>query len=267
MLEKFRVRVVLTLKGLLYGRRGEPYRIGAHTLRFVPGTRPVRLRYRNSPNDVTRYDALQLQYLADNVKAGDTAIDIGAHHGQDALLMSVFCGASGRVAAFEPDPYAREILMRNLELNPGVPAIQVVSAACSDREGEAVLYSSGGNSNSSLTRAGLGGRGDAAVQELKVPLVTLDGWIGRQPGSRPRWVKIDVEGAEIRVLKGARELLASDAHILCELHPYAWSAFGDTLEELKSVVAAAGRRIRYLDQEHELGEEATYGIALLERVA
>ena len=79
-------------------------------------------------------------------------------------------------------------------------------------------------------------------------------------------MKIDTEGAEIRVLQGARDLLSSSAVILCELHPFAWPLFGNSLEELKELVAGHGRRLRYLDQDCEIGDKATYGIAALERV-
>ena len=81
----------------------------------------------------------------------------------------------------------------------------------------------------------------------------------------PRLVKIDVEGAEIKVLKGARCLLAGDADVLCELHPYAWPELGDFLDELKTLARESGRRIRYLDRAEDLGDKAIYGIVRLER--
>jgi hypothetical protein len=78
-------------------------------------------------------------------------------------------------------------------------------------------------------------------------------------------MKVDAEGAEIRILKGAKRVLASNANVVCELHPYALPEFGNTLSELKYFAAAGGRRIRYLDQTAEIGEQAEYGTVLLER--
>jgi hypothetical protein len=78
-------------------------------------------------------------------------------------------------------------------------------------------------------------------------------------------MKIDAEGAEIRILKRAKQVLLSRADVVCELHPYAWPEFGNTLAELKDLAAAAGRRIRYLDQDTEIGDQAEYGTVLLER--
>ena len=141
----------------------------------------------------------------------------------------------------------------------------VESMAVSDMPGEAVLYSRGGNANSSLVRSGLGGRDPDACEKIVVPVVTLDAYLHYEGLPTPRCVKIDTEGAEIRVLRGAQRLLSSDARIVCELHPYAWREFGNTHEELKQLAAGSRRRIRYLDQQNEIVDEVKYGVVVLER--
>jgi hypothetical protein len=60
-------------------------------------------------------------------------------------------------------------------------------------------------------------------------------------------------------------VLSSHAGIVCELHPYAWPEFGATLSDLKELAAASGRRVRYLDQQAEIGSAAEYGAVILER--
>ena len=265
MIANLRHKIAGHLKSLAYGRRGEPYRIQGHTLRYIPGTRPVRLRYRHSGNDISRYDVLQVEWLSTHLREGDTAIDIGAHYGVYSILMAAMCGRTGRVVAFEPDPYAREVLAENLDLNPEIKRPVVEACACSDSVGEATLFSRGGNAQSSLARSAVEFSAEQKSEEFRVPLVTLDSYVAEHDLPVPRWVKIDPEGAEIRILKGAQNLLASDAGILCELHPYAWPEFGNTFSELKDLVAAAGRRIRYLDQDSEIGDQAKYGTVLLEK--
>ncbi len=256
----------LRLKELVWGRRGEPYAICGQILRYAPGTRPVRTRYADSPNPAVRYDALQAQLFAESLGEGDTAIDIGAHAGQYALIMAARCGRSGHVAAFEPDPHARLKLERNIALNPAVKPPVVEALAVSDSPGEAVLYSLGGNSQSSLARTGIGESVAGRAETITVPLVTLDGYIADRGLAPPRWVKIDTEGAEIRILKGARRLLAGPSAVLCELHPYAWAEFGDSFDALQSVVGASGRRIRLIDEDAELqAADVRYGAVLLER--
>ena len=122
-----------------------------------------------------------------------------------------------------------------------------------------------GNSQSSLARSAVEFSAAHNTEEIQVPIVTLDSYLLERNLPEPRCVKIDAEGAEIRILKGAKRILFSNADLVCELHPYAWPEFGNTLAELKDLAAAAGRRIRYLDQTTEIGEQVEYGIVLLER--
>jgi FkbM family methyltransferase len=265
MLGTWRHQLVLGLKRAFYSGRGEPYRIGGNTLRYLPGSRPVRLRYSRSPNSVTRYDALQVVWLSNHLTKGDIAIDVGAHHGTYSVLMAAKCGQTGHVVAIEPDPYSREVLVRNIGLNPGIKPPVVEVCACSDEIGEATLFCRRGNSQSSLARSGVDFSAAHGSEEIRVQLVTLDSYLSECNLPEPRCVKIDAEGAEIRILKGAKQVLASNADVVCELHPYAWPEFGNTFAELKDLAAAAGRRIRYLDQDTEIGDKAEYGTVLLER--
>jgi FkbM family methyltransferase len=254
------VNAALAAKQLLYGEKGEPYRIAGQTLRFLPGTRPVRLKYATGAEGVSRYDALEIMFFQRSISAGDVVFDLGAHAGQYAILMSALTGPTGEVVAFEPDPYARSLFKKNIALNPTIKPPRIEAAAVSDMPGEHEFFSAGGNANSSLVRSGLN---VAAAEAFTVPVVTLDDYVGAS-GLSPKWIKIDTEGAEIRILKGAKEVLAGEAGILVELHPYAWEEFGDTYEELKRIVSASGRRMRFLDQEGEM-DEVRYGVVSLER--
>lgn len=248
---------VTAVKRIVYGGRGEPYYFSGVTLRFVPGTRPVRLRYAKSNNAVNRYDALQIIWLDQHLKEGDTVIDIGAHCGAISALMAAKCGQTGKVVSFEPDPYARKILSRTFALNRSLKMPTVEPLGCWDVDGEATLYSDRGNARSALALLVAD-----VLEKLTVPTVTLDSYLSAH-NLEPQCVKIDAEGAEIRILKGATTLLASKAEILCELHPTAWPDFGNSLAELKALLFAAGRRIRYLDEENYLEEPAKYGVTLL----
>lgn len=265
MITGLRHQFVLGLKGILYARSGEPYQIDGHTLRYVPGSRPIRSRYLHSPNRVNRFDALQVEWFRAHLKEGDFAVDIGAHHGMYSVLMAAKCGQTGHVVAFEPDSYARRVLARNIDLNPTIKQPVVESCACFDTVGEITLFSGKGNALSSLARSSVESSLPHKPEEIQVPVVTIDSYLVEHNLPEPRCVKIDAEGAEIRVLKGATKILASSACILCELHPYAWPEFGNTLEELRDLVATYARHIRYLDEETEIGESAIYGVVILER--
>lgn len=248
----------VTLAKRIVYPHGEPYRFDGQTLRFVPGTRPIRLKYASSANWIARYDALQILWLRDHLADGDTAIDIGAHVGIYSVLMAARCGRGGRVVAFEPDPHSRKVIARNVALNPQLRAPEIEASACSDRAGVASFFTGHGDARSALIPAGI-----PNPEAIQVQLVGLDEYLAAR-GLAPQAVKIDAEGAEVRILKGATKLLTSKAAILCELHPYAWKDFGNSFDELTEIVARSGRWMRYLDSTQTLRGMPHYGMVQLE---
>lgn len=256
---------VVAIKRALFANRGEPYRFGNEILRFLPGTRPVRLKYRHSTNGINRNDALQVALVLDRVKEGDRAVDIGGHAGQYGILLAARCGRSGRVVSFEPDPDAAETYRRNVALNPSLRPPELVHKACSDRAGSATFFTQGGNSQSSLARSAL--PKDRATQAITVETVRLDDWWFREERAAPDFVKIDTEGAEVHILRGMPRILDSNAVIVCELHPFAWDEFGVSFAELAQVVAKSGRQMCWLDNGEIVREPVVYGTVLIRRNA
>jgi FkbM family methyltransferase len=146
------------------------------------------------------------------------------------LLMAAKCGASGHVVAFEPDAFSREQIKRNFALSPSIKHAKIEDFACSDAEGSAEFYSSReGDLNASLRKHA------RDMRQTTAQVTTVDNYLRRSGLPVPRLVKIDTEGAEIRILKGARTLLETSAAILCELHPYAWESFGSSFDELHGI--------------------------------
>jgi len=266
MLATAKNRLIPWIKRRIYARRGEPYRIRGQTLRYAPGSRPVRLRYKNSSNANARYDALQVELLSTSLLPGDTAIDIGAHAGEYCILMAAMVGDRGNVVAFEPDPYALKLLLKNLELNPRLKRPRIENVALSDVDGETILYSRGGNSQSSLVRSAVEFRKEHHAEEIRVRAARLDTYLIQNEMPTPAWVKIDAEGAEIRILQGATSVLGGPTRIICELHPYAWKEFNNEFAELKHLVCDSGRQMHYLGSPHEVTDAAEYGTVLIERV-
>lgn len=141
--------------------------------------------------------------LANLVPEGATVIDVGANIGVYSLLLGRRVGPRGRVYAFEPVPATRAELARNLSLNGGgnvVPRPEAVSSAC----GEAIIYLGGNSSLASLLPEV---RGSA----VSVPTVTLDQFLAREKVGAVALVKVDVEGAELSVLRGMTNLLRAAA--------------------------------------------------------
>jgi len=130
------------------------------------------------------------------LKNGDVVWDIGANAGIYTLVASRVVGQKGRVFAFEPQARNVDALRRHLELN-GLRNVDVWPCAVSDRVGEARFDDSGGSSQGCLSDRG----------QIVVPTVTLDSLMATGDLLAPRVIKIDIEGAEHRALRGAERTI------------------------------------------------------------
>jgi FkbM family methyltransferase len=144
---------------------------------------------------------------------GETAVDIGANIGYVSSLMAARVGPEGRVLAFEPHPGLCQELRRNVSAWEG-RQVEVYEAALSERAGKGSLcVPAAFEVNRGLSRVAENAPGEAA---FPIELRRLDDVCG--DGSPLSLVKIDVEGHELAVLKGARRLLEGGLirHIVLE---------------------------------------------------
>ena len=143
-----------------------------------------------------------LRFLTQAAKPGMYVADVGANVGVYTLSLAAQVGAGGRVFAFEPGHYALECLARNCELNAALP-ITVVPAGLSDTVSSQLLFHVGGAPTTFSLGGALAG-GDAE----NVELTTLDEWAAGHAIGRLDMIKIDVEGHEVNVLRGATAVLS-----------------------------------------------------------
>jgi FkbM family methyltransferase len=165
-----------------------------------------------------------LRYLQD----GDRFVDVGANVGVYSLLAATFL-EDVSVTAVEPDATTAGRLRENLEVN-GARGVHVIECALAARSGTA-LFTRGRDSTNRIARLG-----DPDVVE--VPVRTLDEVTARLP---PKLMKIDVEGAELEVLRGASRLLASQEGpvLLFELNRCC-ADFGVTPPDIRDHLAGHG---------------------------
>ena len=134
------------------------------------------------------------------VKPGDVVFDIGANMGFYTIWLSKFID-DGSIHSFEPDNANFNRLNENARINDLFERVHLNKMAVSDYDGEA-----------NFTQ-GLDGENHIAVKvepkAVKIPSVKLDSYVGEKKISKIRYCKIDVEGFEFAVLKGARQLLLS----------------------------------------------------------
>jgi FkbM family methyltransferase len=176
-----------------YTQRGRA-RFSRKNETYVTETAEFELITTEPPFEVARLiEQFEHRY---RVRVGDVVIDAGAFNG---ILMSVFAlqvGPSGRVLAFEPDAINQRKVMRNWELNERPAHVKIVPLGLWDCETE-IEFCERGALGSSAFWDGPGG------QMVKIRTTTLDRVVAEHKLERVNFVKMNIEGAEIKALEGA----------------------------------------------------------------
>lgn len=207
-----------------YGFRGYP-----KAIRGIPFRLDESLRRIATDGE----DAIQ-QTIEAYLKPGGSFADIGANYGLHTLLASHLIGKDGRVVAVEPVPENLRLLRRNLRLNGFESRCKVVpKALTADGVGEVEMTIEPGLSCAASLAENFTGA------KIRVPSGTLDECLAAG-GFRPDLIKIDVEGAEHEVLKGATESLKQGVPLLIEVHTFALPAFGSSPEILRAYLGEFG---------------------------
>ncbi len=144
-----------------------------------------------------RYEPAKTAAIKRLVSKGDVVFDIGAHVGYYTVLMSRLVGETGQIVAFEPRGINQRFLKKHLSLNRCMN-VRVIEAAVSNRAGSARMDTSGGTGTGHLSDEG----------RVKVKVVTIDESVESQELPEPTFLKIDVEGGELRVLEGGRRTIS-----------------------------------------------------------
>lgn len=191
-----------------------------------------------------RYDdRLERDFIASVLKPGQTAIDVGANIGVYTDFLSKKVGATGAVLAFEPAPENYGHLRSALENRVGVTLHQ---AAVADESGQITLYLSDHMNVDHQSFDGGDGR-----QSVTVPKVSLDEAIA--PNMSVDFIKIDVQGFEHAVLKGAKRVMAENPSlvILLEFWPYGMRRAGTDAETVVAYIRDCGYQITGVPGAHE----------------
>lgn len=149
--------------------------------------------------------------LVRTVRPGDVVWDVGANVGFFTLLAAKLTGAQGRVVAIEPLPRNLDLLQQHLALNK-VANVTVISQAVADAAGTALFAADASPSM---------GRLDAKAGFV-VNVTTIDTLVASGIAPAPRIIKMDIEGAESRALKGARRTLERNRPVLL-LSTHGWA--------------------------------------------
>jgi len=170
---------------------------------------------------------------------GSVFVDVGAHLGEYALLAAAAVGPAGEVHAFEPNPALAQLIRRSVKLN-GFGNVSLYPWAVGDADGEAALKLM---PEASLSYIAADGNDAAGV---RVRCVRLDTWAAGRD-RLPHVIKVDVEGAEPLVFRGAEGLLSLPSGeapaLVFEHHGAAWGRFGRTPADVWAQLSGCGYRI------------------------
>jgi FkbM family methyltransferase len=173
------------------------------------------------------YEPAVSQLLGRLIKKSKIYADIGANIGYFTVLPAVINPECG-IYSFEVDPSLKPIVLRNMRQN-GVSENQVtiINAAVGDQGGEIRFHHHPGGFLAMQAREKL----DPYDLKFSAPMVRLDDYFAEQ-GVTPDLLKIDVDGAELHVLRGMTSILETKPDMLLEVHFTVLPKYGATMQEV-----------------------------------
>jgi FkbM family methyltransferase len=166
-------------------------------------------------------------------KEGDIVVDIGAHMGRYTIISSKRVGANGKVVAIEAHPGNFEMLKSNIKLNQLTNVIPLNYAAYS-KETKIKLYLPEVESGYTIYNTIMSNRARTEDKFVEVSANTLDYLLQLNEITDVNWVKIDVEGAEFEVLKGASNVLSKSKDIALLIEVHGKDTYEPIIESLRS---------------------------------
>lgn len=216
------------------------YKLGKRGLkRIINGTDSILIlsQFRGFPET---YEPEVWCHLMSNVQPSDIVADVGAYIGLYSITLAKRLGPAGKVFAFEPDPANFEVLKQHVQLNHVQERVELLPFVVGQENG-ALSFKTGGQSQSSINT-------NAEENNKTVKSVCLDSIFNHK---RLDILKIDVEGYEEFVLRGAEKLLQDTKRkprlIYIEIHCYAWPELGTNWDSLLKVLFQSGYQASQLN--------------------
>ena len=200
------------------------------------------------------WEPFETAVFLDLVRPGGVVVDVGANIGYYAVLAAQRAGPAGRVHAFEPERANFRLLQANLRLNACANASARRLAIC-DRAGTERLYRDADNLGDHRLYPSPG----APRSSVPVPTAALDALF--PAGTRLDVIKIDAQGAEYRIFRGMRGLLArrtAALRIITEVWPHGLAHAGSSHRALLALLAEQGLRPALIDEAEARLTPVTY---------
>jgi FkbM family methyltransferase len=194
------------------------------------------------------YGELDTRIMKEYVLKNDIVIDVGANIGYYTLLFSRLVGEQGKVLSFEPEPKNFEILKKNIEIN-AYKNVQIEQVALSDKNGEIDLFVSDNMLNHKIYRTE-----NIISKPIKVKAITLDDYVSKHElTDKINFIKIDVEGAELKAMNGMKHILqeSKKLKIFTEFMFHHLKQCGSEPKDLVNLLLDEGFEIHYVDPQKD----------------
>lgn len=169
-------------------------------------------------------EAMELKQLKKMISSGDNVMEIGVHHGFTACCISKCIGNDGRFIGVELSPKSAMIAQAQLKLNNFGTNCKIINAAAANKEGVINFNNlENGNAMINITTSTYSIKtitGDSLLNELKHVDV----------------LKIDVEGFEVNVLQGCKNILSSLPKIALEIHLDSIPYYGASVNDIFKII-------------------------------
>jgi len=192
------------------------------------------------------WEPFEVNLIEKIVKKGDNVLDIGANIGFYTLILARLVGKTGRVYAFEPEKNNFNLLKKNVEIS-NYKNIILINKAVSNKTGKIKLY---------LCQDNLADHRiydfDNKGKVTEVESIQLDDYF-KDYKEKINFIKIDVEGAEISVLKSMENLLKKNNNLkfITEFMPKGIKDFGAEPKEYLELLLKNGFKILNIDETKE----------------
>ncbi len=197
-------------------------------------------------SDTGTHEPFQTEFMLQQIRPGDTVLDIGANIGYYTLLFARQVGPQGCVFAFEPDPRNFALLKLNVRQN-GYTNVTLVQKAVAAQSGQLRLFRNPGD------------RGDHRIydsnerrESVAVEVVTLDEFFADHRG-RIAFAKMDIQGAEGAAIEGMKQVLSRnrDMRIVMEFWARGLGMCGYDPEQFLRKLLQMGYHIQVIDEKSQ----------------
>jgi FkbM family methyltransferase len=192
------------------------------------------------------YDIPTVRVIQELLNAGMTFVDVGAHVGQYSLLGSGLVGTEGTVHSFEPEPETFALLQHNVLIN-GLRNVRPIRCALGESIRNVELYVARPDN---IGQTSLRQPNNFSGVQVRVQCRSLDDYAEEHAIDRINLIKIDVEGAELNVLLGARGVLSRNPkpHIIIEFWEEFLQAYGSSCAQLAEFLRGSGYNLFWIGE-------------------